>query len=61
MKQKKIQEACNKRDDIIKILNECFLQSVSGEDNSWRVTHNLIELQIQFERKLFEYLVKNSK
>jgi len=55
MKENNIQKAVRQRDEILNIITRCFLEHVLDEDNSWRVMHNLLKLQLQLEPKLLNY------
>jgi len=59
-KENKSQKALRKRNEILLILKQCFMQYPSpDEDNGWRVAHNLMLLELQLEPKLFEYFLTN--
>lgn len=58
-KENKTQKAVRRRDEIIGIIKDQFLLHESGEDNSWRVIHNLIILERQLEINLFNYFKKH--
>ena len=57
-KENKIQRAIRRRDEVLKLLKHSFLMYVPREDNSWRVEHNLIQLELEFERLLADYFIK---
>lgn len=57
-KENRVQRAVRKRDEILRLVKHSFLTHVSDEDNSWRVIHNLIQLELQLERDLVNYLMK---
>lgn len=56
-RENRVQKAVKQRDEIIKLLGYSFLEFVENEDNSWRVKHNLIMLELQFEKRLLDYLL----
>jgi hypothetical protein len=55
MKENNIQRAVRQRDEIIKIIGDCWFEQIDGEDNSWRYRHNFLIFSLQIERKLLEY------
>ena len=57
-KENEIQKAIRQKDEIMQIIKKGFLQIEQGEDNSWRVKHNEIILEMQIERPIFEYFKK---
>lgn len=58
MKENKTQQAVRKRNEILEIVQSAFLEARQDEDNSWRVKHNLILLNLQLEPLLFNYFLK---
>lgn len=58
MKENNIQKAVRQRDEIMKLLEESFLLYNEDEDNSWRCVHNFIQLSLQFEVPLLDWLLK---
>ena len=57
-KENKTQRAIRQRDEIIAIIAKKFYLYEVDEDNSWRVRHNLILLEMQLEPLLFNYFIK---
>ena len=58
MKENQVQRAVRQRDEVVHIISKAFCEYVEDEDNSWRVRHNRIVLEMQIERALFEYFMK---
>lgn len=58
MNENKVQKAVRQREEVLKLLEGCFLEYCEGEDNSWRVKHNFIMFSLQAERALFTYFNK---
>ena len=57
-KENKTQRAIRQRDEIIAIIAKKFYLYEVDEDNSWRVRHNLILLEMQLEPLLFNYFLQ---
>lgn len=58
-KENKAQKALRQRNEVLKIIEDCFMQFPSpDEDNHWRVNHNFNILSLQLEPKLFEYFIE---
>ena len=54
-KENKIKKAIRRRNEVIDLLKKGFLEPVDDEDNSWRVKHNLLVLEMQMESLLLYY------
>jgi hypothetical protein len=57
-KENNIQRAIRQRDEILTIVDNCFLTNVEGEDNSYKVKHNLLQLELLLEPLLLQYFKK---